>query len=853
MNLTHVTQVKISFTSVTPADFALDSSVVVSDNDADGCEDSAAEDDDDDNDGIPDITDLFPFNSSESTDFDGDGTGDNADPDDDNDGVLDGDDDCKTSRESFTSITPADFLLDSLVAVSDNDADGCEDSENEDDDDDNDEILDTADSFPFNACASVDTDSDGVPNALHDPLVVPECTPGEHAKLKVDNCPDTLNMNQANNDQATDPSDPNNPSYGGDACDNDDDNDGTLDITDIFPFNSSESTDFDGDGTGDNADPDDDNDGVLDGDDDCKTSRESFTSIAPADFAKDPLLVVSDNDADGCEDSEAEDDDDDNDGKIDTADAFQLNACASVDTDGDGIPNALHDPLTITQCTPEELVKLSIDNCPDTLNMNQANNDQATDPSDPNNPSYGGDACDNDDDNDGTLDITDIFPFNSSESTDFDGDGTGDNADPDDDNDRVLDGNDDCKTSQESFTSITPADFLLDPLVAVTDNDADGCEDSEAEDDDDDNDKVLDTADDLSLNACASVDTDSDGVPNALHDPNVIMQCTAEELAKLRIDNCLNVPNGAAQMEITGVGNQLDRDSDTIGDACDPDDDNDLVCDYSEYKQGDGSCVYNESATTLLDQCPQGNIGWVSSDTTDMNENGCEDGTTEDEDRDDDGIVDGTDSCTDSIDWISITTEDSDQDGCRDSDQDADDDNDGICDFHEYVSAPDTCTIPPMDDSDHQTQLDNCPKVKNGLREIDDVGVGDQTNTDRADELRNGEQLLGDACDVDDDNDGLIEIYSLLMLHNMRHSLNGESYNGATRGCISTGCNGYELISDLDFDSDNDGSTFSGICDIIEGESTPRVNFNDCNIDTDDENSDLFSIFRSLAAHRQCF
>ena len=44
---------------------------------------------DSDNDGVPDITDAFPFDPNESVDTDGDGTGNNADTDDDNDGQSD--------------------------------------------------------------------------------------------------------------------------------------------------------------------------------------------------------------------------------------------------------------------------------------------------------------------------------------------------------------------------------------------------------------------------------------------------------------------------------------------------------------------------------------------------------------------------------------------------------------------------------------------------------------------------------------------------------------------------------------------------------------------------------------------
>ena len=49
-----------------------------------------------------------------------------------------------------------------------------------------------------------------------------------------------------------------------DDTDTDDDGDGTLDTSDAFPLDASETTDTDGDGTGNNADTDDDNDGALD-------------------------------------------------------------------------------------------------------------------------------------------------------------------------------------------------------------------------------------------------------------------------------------------------------------------------------------------------------------------------------------------------------------------------------------------------------------------------------------------------------------------------------------------------------------------------------------------------------------
>ena len=73
---------------------------------------------------------------------------------------------------------------------------------------------------------------------------------------------------------------------------------------------------------------------------------------------------------------------------------------------------------------------------------------------------------------------------------------------------------------------------------------------------------------------------------------------------------------------------------------------------------------------------------------------------------------------------------------------------------------------------------------------------------------------------ADSDGNGLIEIDSLLMLHNMRHNLAGTSYKasadsaGNSSGCPTTGgCVGYELVRDLDFNVDDDGSTWSGSAD----------------------------------------
>jgi len=92
---------------------------------------------------LPDTSDAFPNNTSETADTDKNGTGNNANTDDDDD---DGD--------SVLNDNDA-FPLDPSESV-DTDSDGIGD--NADTDDDNDGVKDINDAFPLNANKSIDTD-----------------------------------------------------------------------------------------------------------------------------------------------------------------------------------------------------------------------------------------------------------------------------------------------------------------------------------------------------------------------------------------------------------------------------------------------------------------------------------------------------------------------------------------------------------------------------------------------------------------------------------------------------------------------------------------------------------------------
>ena len=76
--------------------------------------------------------------------------------------------------------------------------------------------------------------------------------------------------------------------------------------------------------------------------------------------------------------------------------------------------------------------------------------------------------------------------------------------------------------------------------------------------------------------------------------------------------------------------------------------------------------------------------------------------------------------------------------------------------------------------------------------------------------------------DYDADGDGLIGISSLAQLDAMRYDLDGDGYAGTVAayatafpspldrfGCGVEGCSGYELLADLDFDTDRDGAVDS--------------------------------------------
>ena len=382
------------------------------DDDTDGDYVNDAFDTDDDNDNVPDVDDAFPLDPNESVDTDGDLIGNNADLDDDGDGVNDVDDafplDKSESKDSDGDGVGdnADALPFDATETLDNDGDGAGD--NADVDDDNDSMPDKYELLrglnPLDANdGNLDLDGDGYNNAL-------EYAFGSEPSDSSSN-PDISLIGQ------------------------DSDGDGIPDAVDVFPLDSSEFIDSDGDGVGNKADLDDDGDGVADNVDEMPLDS-SETADGDGDGVGDIADIFPDDatesvDTDGDGTGNNADLDDDGDGVDDTLDDFPLNPNESSDSDGDGVgDNADAFPLVATEWK---------DSDGDGVGDN-ADVDSDGDGIDDNQDAFPADATEwLDSDGDGVGDNADAFPIDPSETKDTDGDGIGDNADTDDDGDGVLD------------------------------------------------------------------------------------------------------------------------------------------------------------------------------------------------------------------------------------------------------------------------------------------------------------------------------------------------------------------------------------------------------------------------------
>ena len=558
----------------------------------------------------------------------------------------------------------------------------------------------------------------------------------------------------------------------------DEDSDGFGDGRDNCPASPNPAQrNTDGDERGNVCDDDDDNDGVSD-----EEEAEGCALVADCDNdtisdALDNCVLVSssnrtDTDGDGMGNICDADDDNDNVSDEEEAAGCQfladcdsdtisdaLDNCPAApnanqqDTDGDGIGDAC-DP---TQDNDADGVVDGEDNCPMQANAGQEDFDE----------DMIGDACDPDDDNDrvadedeaaarcildadcdddGTNDDTDAFPLDATESADFDGDMIGDNADSDDDDDNVPDREEvaaRCILDPDCDDDGTNDDTDAFPLDATESADFDGDRIGDNADSDDDNDTVPDE-EEAAVRCILDPDCDDDGT----NDGSDAFPLNATESA--------------------------DFDGDRIGDNADSDDDNDRVADEEE-----------AAARCILDP-----------------------------DCDDDGTNDGSDA------FPLDATESADFDGDRIGDNaDSDDDNDNVPDTEE---AETRCILDPdCDDDGTNDDTDAFPLNPTESADFDGDRIGDNADSDDDNDDVPDEAELETRCildpdcdddnvddgpDLDEDGDGLIEIRTADMLHNVRYVLNGTGYKESAAapinqlGCgnqADNECIGYELGANI--------------------------------------------------------